>query len=252
MARPLKTGLTYFPLDVDFVQDEKVSLVIAMHGMEGLGVLISLMSNLYRKSYFYNWTEREQIIFSSNVKVDLEKVIAIVNDAIKWGFFHKGMYEEFQILTSKGFQDRYLVVTERRKGCEIKEEYKLVNTTKTIVNVNNNPVKEVKKSTEKPVKETETPSIAKDIIEYLNMKTGKNFRLSSEKTKRLINARINEKYTLDDFKKVIDTKVSQWANNPNMQKYLRPETIFSNKFEGYLNEVVSAKKNVLEGLNLDD
>ena len=47
---------------------------------------------------------------------------------------------------------------------------------------------------------------------------------------------------MEDFKKVIDWKVSQWTGNKEMEKYLRPETLFGTKFEGYLNEVPSTKK----------
>ncbi|EGC82548.1 conserved phage C-terminal domain-containing protein [Anaerococcus prevotii] len=82
----------------------------------------------------------------------------------------------------------------------------------------------------------EKDNFVADVISYLNNKAGKNFRASSQKTKRLIKARRNEKYNLDDFKKVIDVKTGQWKNNPQMNKFLRPETLFSNKFESYLQE----------------
>lgn len=76
----------------------------------------------------------------------------------------------------------------------------------------------------------------KEIIDYLNMSTNKNFKYSTKKTKDLIHARFNEGFTLQDFKKVIDIKTVEWINNPNMSKYLRPETLFSNKFESYLQQ----------------
>lgn len=75
-----------------------------------------------------------------------------------------------------------------------------------------------------------------EIVDYLNEKTGKKFLKSSSKTKTLITARWNEGFKLDDFKKVIDTKTGQWKQDVKMSAYLRPETLFSNKFESYLNE----------------
>lgn len=75
------------------------------------------------------------------------------------------------------------------------------------------------------------------VINYLNNTTKKNFKPTSNKTIKLINARLNEGFCEEDFYKVIDIKSSQWINS-DMQKFLRPETLFSNKFEGYLNEVV--------------
>lgn len=75
------------------------------------------------------------------------------------------------------------------------------------------------------------------IVEYLNKKTNKNFKATTKKTKSFINARIKEGFCEKDFYNVIDIKASQWMYT-DMQKFLRPETLFSNKFEGYLNEVV--------------
>ena len=78
-----------------------------------------------------------------------------------------------------------------------------------------------------------------DIIKYLNQKTGKNFDHLSKETRSKIKARwgVGKKQrTLDDFKKVIDIKCLQWLNNPELEKYLRPETLFGTKFESYLNE----------------
>jgi uncharacterized phage protein (TIGR02220 family) len=77
------------------------------------------------------------------------------------------------------------------------------------------------------------------VVSYLNDRTSSSFRAKSEKTKRLIRARIKEGYTVDDFKKVIDNKVSEWFGT-EMQKYLRPETLFGTKFESYLNQKVNA------------
>lgn len=75
----------------------------------------------------------------------------------------------------------------------------------------------------------------KYIVEYLNKKTGKHFKINSAKTKALIKARLNEGYTEEDFIKVIDIKTNEWLKT-KMEQYLRPETLFSNKFEGYLNQ----------------
>ena len=79
-------------------------------------------------------------------------------------------------------------------------------------------------------------AFAADVIGYLNNKTGKSFRPSSKSTMRHISARVNEGYSLDDFKAVIDTKVDQWKRDKKMCGYLRPETLFGTKFESYLNE----------------
>lgn len=79
-------------------------------------------------------------------------------------------------------------------------------------------------------------NISIDIVEYLNAKTGKSFKASSAKTKTVINARLKEGFTLDDFKVVIDKKCDEWLGDPKMEQYLRPETLFGTKFEGYLQQ----------------
>lgn len=77
----------------------------------------------------------------------------------------------------------------------------------------------------------------KDIVEYLNNATGKHYKVTTGNTKKHITARLNEGCTVDDFKKVIDTKVCEWGNDKIMKKYLRPSTLFSpTNFENYLNE----------------
>lgn len=83
----------------------------------------------------------------------------------------------------------------------------------------------------------EQVDIAHEIINYLNSKANKQYRATTAATKRLINGRLADGYTLEDFKRVIDLKVQQWLHNPEMNKYLRPDTLFNaTKFEAYLNE----------------
>ncbi|HEL1568277.1 TPA: phage replisome organizer N-terminal domain-containing protein [Streptococcus suis] len=74
-------------------------------------------------------------------------------------------------------------------------------------------------------------------IQYLNQETGHTYKFIATHTK-FIQARYKDGYTLEDFKKVIDTKVAQWKNNSQMAQYLRPKTLFSpSNFDSYLNEV---------------
>ena len=77
----------------------------------------------------------------------------------------------------------------------------------------------------------------KNIIGFLNETVKKNYKHTSKKTQSLINARIKEEFTFEDFKTVIIKKAKQWINT-DMDKYLRPETLFGPKFEGYLNEKI--------------
>ncbi len=78
----------------------------------------------------------------------------------------------------------------------------------------------------------------KTIVGYLNEKTKSTYRTTTRETKRLIKARLNEGFIVDDFKTVIDKKTAVWFNDTKMKNYLRPTTLFGPKFEEYLNEKV--------------
>ena len=83
---------------------------------------------------------------------------------------------------------------------------------------------------------TPNESLAKEVIGYLNARTGSSFRASTKATASAINARASEGYVLADFKAVIDGRLRKWGSDQRMREYLRPSTLFSPKFEGYLSE----------------
>ncbi len=87
------------------------------------------------------------------------------------------------------------------------------------------------------------------ILHTLNEELGKNFR-ATNKTISLIKARTKEGFTLEDFKHVIKVKSSEWKTDEKMSKFLRPETLFGTKFEGYLNQKEKSPKK--KGFNYED
>jgi len=94
-------------------------------------------------------------------------------------------------------------------------------------------------------------NIIKEIIDYLNFKTNSHFKYSSEKTKSLIKTRINDGFLIEDFKTVIDNKTTEWVGT-DFEKFLRPETLFSNKFEGYLNQKTTQRRKTLKDISMSD
>lgn len=82
--------------------------------------------------------------------------------------------------------------------------------------------------------------IYKEVVNYLNMILDSNYKYTTKKTQDCIKARLNEGFTVDDFKTVIDKKAKEWLGT-DMERYLRPETLFGNKFEGYLNQTIVDK-----------
>lgn len=77
-------------------------------------------------------------------------------------------------------------------------------------------------------------NIIKDIVEYLNSKSGTHYKASSKTTQQHINARLAEGFTIDDFKRVVDNMWTDW-HGTEWEQYLRPSTLFGTKFENYLN-----------------
>lgn len=77
--------------------------------------------------------------------------------------------------------------------------------------------------------------LIKDIVEYLNMVCGTKYKHSTTNTKKHIRARLKDGYVFEDFKTVVDKKAKEWLGT-NMERYLRPDTLFGTKFESYLNQ----------------
>nr|UVM97173.1 MAG: replication initiator protein A [Bacteriophage sp.] len=79
------------------------------------------------------------------------------------------------------------------------------------------------------------PDPIEEVIGHLNRRAGTHYKATTANTRKLIKARLKEGFTVDEIKLVIDKKCADWINDRNMVQYLRPETLFGNKFESYLN-----------------
>jgi uncharacterized phage protein (TIGR02220 family) len=110
--------------------------------------------------------------------------------------------------------------------------------------------KAIPESTSKITTEKKIPIV--EVINYFNHKTNANYKPGTYKTQEIIRARIREGFTLEDFKKVIDIKTAEWLDDPQMNKYLRPATLFGTKFESYLNQKPVKKPLSEEDFDLDE
>ena len=124
--------------------------------------------------------------------------------------------------------------TEPYSGFPYTENPLLLNNNILISNNNKEIYKEI--PTEK-----EEDGFTKRVIDYLNKKSGFKYSYKSSNTIRLIKARFNEGYKEEDFYKVIDNKCRDWLGN-DFKQYLRPQTLFSGKFDVYLNQNTPYKK----------
>ena len=112
----------------------------------------------------------------------------------------------------------------------------------------NKEVKEVKKEGKPDSKSSLPDGFAPKVIDYLNEKASRRIRVGYP-IRKLIGARFNEGYNLEDFKHVIDVKCSQWLGT-EFEKYLRPSTLFNaTKFTEYHSEKLKpTNKDVSENI----
>ena len=179
MARPIKQGLDYYPLDVGFLQDVKIRRIMRACGIQCIPVLISLLANIYRNDgYFLRWSPDMSFLIADELGVSEGAVTATVDKAVQVDFFNANMYECYGVLTSEGIQSRFFEAASRRREVRYDARFLLINVNvyKNLVNVDNNPVnvddnpqskvKESKVKESKEEGEERTSAAADEIMGY--------------------------------------------------------------------------------------
>lgn len=174
MARPTKLGLDYFPHDTHTDEDTALQLLEAEFGLDGYAVYFKLLESIYAQGYAKQWGEDECLLFAKKMgAVNVPKLSEIIKGCIRRSLFDEGVYNLFQILTSKAIQLRWLEAKRKDvsaidpKVCLIEQTAKgvssprkndkneekgvfaaktLVNTAKTLVNTETTPQSKVKYS----------------------------------------------------------------------------------------------------------
>lgn len=161
MARPTKLGLDYFPHDTHTDEDTALQLLEAEFGLDGYAVYFKLLESIYAQGYAKQWGEDECLLFAKKMgAVTVPKLSEIIKGCIRRSLFDEGVYNLFQILTSKAIQLRWLeakrkdvsaidpkvcLIEQTAKGVSSprkndKNEEKGVFAAKTLVNSAKNPV----------------------------------------------------------------------------------------------------------------
>lgn len=110
MARPIKTGLDYFPFDVDFFIDDKLQFISARFEEKGELIAVKLLCKIYKTGYFLNWDEDQALLFAKGAGRNVTHTLVkdVVAELVKRSFFDKTLFEGFSVLTSFGIQKRYI------------------------------------------------------------------------------------------------------------------------------------------------
>jgi len=253
MGRPERRDVDYFPF---FIKDGRTLFILeGKYQCKGTGFFTNLFRFLSRTPdhHFQLKTESDILFFFTTVKCDQESALDMINLMVTTGKLDKDLWDQERVLASQDFldsiQDAY---RKRTNSCitldEIKQIYNI--TTGSYPHATEFPAEVIDDISDgggittggKPqskVKESKDIIPYGEIVSYLNEKTGKHFKPTSKATRGFIHARWEEDkdyQTIDAFKYVIDVKCKEWLGNPKYENYLRPQTLFGNKFDGYLNE----------------
>ena len=138
MARPVKSNLDYFPLDCNL--DQKFQLLEAEHGIAGFGIIVRLFQTIYgEEGYYMKWDKDSLILFATKIVMDgdinykTNFISSVVNTALNRGIFSKEMYDKYQILTSRGIQERYAEALKRRSKIFLENAYLLLKSPSNVV-----------------------------------------------------------------------------------------------------------------------
>lgn len=149
MGRPVKEGLDYFELDCQL--DDKIKLIQAEFGLKGFAIVVKLFQRIYGgHGYYCEWNDDTILLFMSENGLGSENkplIKSITEACIRRKLFSAELYADYQILTSKGIQKRYLNAVSRRESVKLEKAYLLVQVDQNSVsvcinevNVNRNPI----------------------------------------------------------------------------------------------------------------
>ena len=149
MARPVKEGLDYFPLDVDFAVNDKTEAIMGEFGPKGVLFMIYLLSAVYQNGYYLQWNKLKQMQLANRIEgVSPELANQIVNRLIAYGTFSEELFNSAKVLTSLRIQEPYEDATKRRKS-QKPTKYWInadINNDTSVVNVDINSQSKVNKS----------------------------------------------------------------------------------------------------------
>ena len=141
MARPLKSGIDYFPLDCNFMKDIKVRKILRACGPGAIAVIVNLLCTIYQSDgYYMLWDEDTGFLIADDVGVKESFVHEVVKTAVQAEFFNAVMFDTRGILTSVGIQRRYKEATARRNNNALIADYNLLSNELSGVIAYNNPV----------------------------------------------------------------------------------------------------------------
>ena len=237
----------WFKLKEDFFDDKYIKALRKLPDGDALCIIYQKMQLKSLKTE--GFIQYDKVLPSAEEELalildeDLNKVKLTLQALLSMGLVERWENDTFYMVAMQNLIGSETAVAERVRKHREKQKLLQCNTEVT----NSNTYIEIEKELEEEIEINNSPAKAepsipyKEVCEHLNIRTNSNYKHTTKKTKDLIKARFNEGFTLEDFKEVIDKKCVEWMNT-DMQKYLRPETLFGTKFESYLNQQMKERK----------
>ena len=133
-------GINYFPVGVNFMEENAMEVIEAKYGIKGSAIVLKLLCKIYKEGYFIRWDEEQCLIFANKAgrEVQAAEVQGIIEILFIKGIMDKNSYLENGILTSENIQKVWMEATKRRKRELSELPYLMVKTEKE----NDKPEKE--------------------------------------------------------------------------------------------------------------
>ena len=133
MPRPQQKGLSYFPLDVDFLSDRKIKILKSRYGADGITLYIYLLCEIYRNGYYLKVDDDFYFLVSEDLGMERNKVQQVLKFLLERSLFDNTLFQSDTVLTSAGIQKRFqLAVKERaRKTPIIVERFWILSKEET-------------------------------------------------------------------------------------------------------------------------
>lgn len=149
MARTVKTGLEYFPFDIDFFQDLRIRKLIKYQGGKAVTVYALLLCIIYKDGYYIRWDNELPFVISEQTGYDEAYIQEVINCCLNIGLFSKELFKAEGVMTSKGIQERYMNINRLCKRTATVIEYNLLDYKPKVAD-KPKPVRKKKVQTESP------------------------------------------------------------------------------------------------------
>lgn len=245
----------WLKLQHDFFNEKRIKKLRKIAGGDTYTIIYLKMQLLSLqdegKLYFDNVEKSFEEEVALQLDEDVEDVKVTIMYLLSCGLMEK-IDDEYTLIETQSNIGSETFNAEKMRQLREKRKQNvtmLQDVTKCYIEKEKEREKEKEEEKEKEKYIVEDNNAIKQIIDYLNVKTLQHYKDTTNKTKTLIKARLKEGFTIDDFKLVIDKMSNEWLNT-DMQKYLRPETLFGTKFESYLNrkENIDSQMAILKGV----